>query len=118
MRLSKHFMRREFACRCGCGFDTVDAMLLTVLERIRGHFGHPVRINCGCRCPAHNRAVGGAPNSQHLVGKAADVVVDGISPDQVADYVDARWPDLGGLGRYRTFTHVDVRGHRARWDNR
>jgi len=118
MRLSEHFVRSEFACRCGCGFDTVDHMLIVVLEVVRNHFRRPVLINCGCRCPDHNRAVGGAQNSQHLVGKAADIVVDGISPDQVADYIDRIWPDLGGLGRYRTFTHVDVRGRRARWDNR
>ncbi len=115
MRLSQHFHRREFACRCGCGFDTADYLLILVLEAIRAHFGRPVRIHCGCRCPSHNAEVGGAPSSQHLYGKAADIAVAGIPPSRVADYIDQTWPNLGGLGRYPTFTHIDVRGHRARW---
>ena len=45
-----------------------------VLEPLRQHFGTPVVISSGYRCPALNRAVGGVPNSQHLKGEAADIV--------------------------------------------
>lgn len=46
-----------------------------VLEPLRQHFGTPVVISSGYRCPALNQAVGGVPNSQHLTGEAADIVM-------------------------------------------
>lgn len=79
--------------------------------------GHIVRVNSGCRCPAHNRAVGGMRNSQHLRGTAADIRIDGVDPDVVASHAEAI-DAFGGIGRYDTFTHVDVRERRARWDYR
>lgn len=72
--LSEHFDSSEFACRCGCGASKTDPALIEVLERIRAlAFTGGLRINSGRRCKRHNRAVGGATSSQHLVGKAADI---------------------------------------------
>lgn len=113
--LSQHFSRHEFACKCGCGFDTVDAALLATLERVRTHYDRPVTINSGCRCPAHNKAIDGSPRSQHMLGRAADIVVAGVMPNRVADFFDDH---PGGLCRYDTFTHVDSRGYAARQDFR
>jgi uncharacterized protein YcbK (DUF882 family) len=110
---SEHFSRAEFACRCGCGFDTVDYELLRVLEYIREHFGKAVTVNSGCRCPEHNLAVGGGANSQHLLGRAADIVVDGIAHELVHEL--AEQIEVGGLGAYDTFTHIDTRVGYARW---
>lgn len=116
-QLSPHFHRREFACRCGCGFDTVDAGTLAVLERVRTHFGQPVTITSGCRCAAHNRAVGGATHSQHRLGRAADIQVRGVTPATVADFIAEAVP-TASLGRYATFTHVDTRSTGpARWQS-
>lgn len=115
MKLSTHFSRSEFACNCGCGFNTVDTELLTVLEIIREHFDSPIKITNGCRCLARNAEVGGAENSQHLIGRAADIQIDGVEPIDVQDYIDQMWPDQYGLGRYGVFTHVDTRSTRARW---
>ena len=89
--------------------------LLDRLEAIRGHFGAPVRVTSGTRCPAHNDAVGGEPGSMHLIGLAADITVDGVKPAAVANWVEDTWQDKGGVGRYSTFTHVDVRLGMARW---
>ena len=116
MKLSAHFDRSEFACHCGCGFNTVDAELLTTLEIVRQHFDAPLTINSACRCSSHNEAVGGGSKSQHLIGRAADIVVEGVAPSEVADYIDQMWPDTYGLGRYNSFTHVDTRVARGRWD--
>lgn len=116
--LSHDFNRHEFACQCGCGFDTADALLVRILQDVRDHFGRPVHINSACRCPSHNQEVGGADDSQHLYGRAADIKVGGLHPNVVADYVEHRWPDCG-IGRYFTFTHVDTRTNGpARWDMR
>lgn len=116
--LSFHFSRSEFACRCGCGFDTVDHELIGVLEALRDRFGATVSINSGCRCATHNQAEGGSPKSQHLLGKAADVVVTGVLADKVADYLESAYPDKYGIGRYKGRTHIDVRAAKSRWDLR
>lgn len=116
--LSKHFSRHEFACRCSCGLDTVDVELLQVLEGVSVHFGAVVNIHSGCRCPARNASEGGADDSQHLVFKAADIDVAGVSADRVADYLDKTYPNKYGIGRYIGRTHIDVRRKKARWDFR
>lgn len=113
------FSRKEFACKCGCGYDTVDAELLQVLKRLKKHFkGKAVFIDSGCRCVQHNKKVGGASKSQHLFGRAADVRVAGVFPDAVAEYLLETYPGKYGIGRYRSFTHIDTRKVEARWDYR
>lgn len=107
--LSKNFSAQEFACRCGCGLCTVVDELVELLQHIRDYFGREVKLNCGCRCLRHNIDVGGAKKSQHLSGKAADIVVDGVSPSDVALFVSDTYQGKYGVGLYDTFTHVDVR---------
>lgn len=110
---SPYFLREEFACSCGCGFDTIDYELVKVLEAIRGHFDRPMKVTSACRCESHNRVVGGKSGSFHLKGRAADVQVEGIPPNVVAELADDL--GVGGLGRYETFTHIDTRHGNARW---
>jgi uncharacterized protein YcbK (DUF882 family) len=111
---SPHFSRSEFACKCGCGFDTVDFELIRCLEYIRHTFDAPVIISSGCRCQEYNAEIEGAESSFHLQGRAADIVVQGISPDSVHVLADSM--EVGGLGRYDTFTHIDTRSDYARWE--
>ena len=117
-QISQNFNELEFKCRC-CGRvhqKGVPLRLLTFLEMIRAHFNHvPVTINSSFRCVDHNRAVGGADHSQHLGGKAADIDVRGIHAFDVYDYCNDLINHGGGVGRYPNFTHIDIRGHYARW---
>ncbi len=78
--LTKRLSRSEFACRCGCGFDTVDHALPYILEEAADYFEDTIiravrvriHINSGCRCPEYNREIGGSEKSQHTLGRAAD----------------------------------------------
>ena len=114
--ISEHFSRGEFKCHCGkCACDTVDGELLDLLEAVRRYFKAPVTVTSGMRCVSHNITIGGKPGSQHLLGKAADIVVKGVEPDRVAAFAEGLLEFKGGIGRYQKFTHLDVRDAKARW---
>jgi uncharacterized protein YcbK (DUF882 family) len=119
--LSKHFDRAEFRCKgenCApsghgnCGQDTIDYELVIILEQVREHFKTPVIISSANRCAWHNQMEGGVSNSQHVVGRAADIKVKGVHPSDVAEFLEDK---ASGLGRYDTFTHLDTRENGARW---
>lgn len=114
----KFFRRREFECKCGCGFNTVDFELSEVMDDVREHFGEEVTITSGCRCKKHNKAEGGEDDSTHLIGQACDFRVKNVHADIVADYLEKKYPNKFGIGRYNGRTHIDVRLSKARWDKR
>lgn len=120
MKLSPNFSREEFACQCGCGFDTVDVQLLEVLQVLRDNVQAPITINSACRCQEHNKKIGGAKNSLHTKARAADIVVKDMGPNIVAEHVERIFKGMnitGGVGRYETFTHIDTRTNGpARWE--
>jgi hypothetical protein len=68
------------------------ALCVNVLEPIRNHFNRPVVISSGFRGPALNMATGGASNSQHCFGEAADIEVPGISNNELARYIALHLP--------------------------
>ena len=109
-----YFKRSEFKCKCGkCDCDAIDWVLFEVLMRVRDRFG-PTIINSGHRCPQHNLDVGGADDSKHLLGKAADIDVVNYSSTEIYDVLDYDYPDRLGLILYRNFVHVDSRRDKYR----
>ena len=121
-RLAPDFKVRELRCKDGTDTVMVDEALTVVLQCIREHFGKPVVITSGYRTAAHNASVGGAKSSQHLLGRAADIRVEGVSVEDVAAYAESLMPDRGGVGRYPVkagraagWVHVDTRADKARW---
>lgn len=113
MSASAHFTDAELACKC-CKANLCTDMLVNALETLRADLGVPVIVTSGYRCPDHNKAVGGEPNSQHVRGMAADVTVKGMTPDEVYE-VARKIPAFGGFGLASTFLHLDVRTTVARW---
>ena len=115
--LTRNFSGHEFACHCSCGGSDVVPELVERLQDLRDLVGHPIIVVSGYRCQAHNTAVGGATHSQHLLGRAADVRVKGMSTIEIkrlAETIDA-FRD-GGIGLYDAFVHLDVRPNGpARW---
>ena len=114
-QITPHFKVREFRCKDGSDAVFVSLRLAELLEQIRVHFGAAVTINSAYRTPNHNAKVGGTSRSQHLYGLAADIEVKGHSPAEVADYAEMLLAGSGGIGRYDSFTHVDVRQEKGRW---
>lgn len=116
-KLSTNFTVKEFACKDGSDAVLVAPRLVMVLQTIRDHFGTAVTINSGYRTPQYNAKVGGVAHSQHCYGTAADIVVRGKTPAQVAAYARQLMPDWGGVGVYakKGFTHIDVREAKADW---
>ena len=115
-KLSANFKVKEFACTDGSDPIFVDSDLVNVLQKIRTHFGKSITITSAYRTPSKNKAVGGQVYSQHLYGRAADIKVKGVSPKTVAAYAEKLLPKKGGIGIYSTFTHIDTRTTRARWN--
>lgn len=114
--LSANFRVREFACNDGSDPIFIAPELVEVLQKIRDHFKAAVTISSGYRTPAYNKKVDGATYSQHQYGTAADIKVKGVSPKTVALFAETLLPNKGGIGIYPTFTHVDVREVKSRWN--
>ena len=114
-KLSTNFAVKEFACKDGSDAVLVAPRLVMVLQSLRSHFCAAVTINSGYRTPQYNARVGGVTYSQHCYGTAADIVVRGKTPAQVAAYARQLMPDWGGVGVYDSFCHIDVREAKADW---
>lgn len=122
-QLSKNFKSTEFDCNgkgC-CTLTPIDPKLVEMLQKIRDNFKASVNLNCGFRCEKHNAKVSGASkNSQHLLGKAADIVVKGVHPVRVVRYIETIPEFAGRIGCYTWndkgdgFVHIDVRGTNSR----
>lgn len=133
--LSQHFKRHEFACKCGCGFDTADVLLIRALEvlalDIKAEYKGKVtvHINSGSRCIEYNEVIQKkadkdyvpySSNSQHLYGRAADfyVKVDGrrLKAKELYDRLNRLFPDRYGIGLYSNRVHLDTKtGKPRRW---
>lgn len=114
---SPHFDFAEFTCKCGCNRTKVSGELLAALEEIRESAGLAVIIDRGYSCPAHNAAVGGKPDSQHLEGNGADIRIPPLSLQAMYELaLKVQAFANGGIGVYDgKFLHVDTRQQKARW---
>ena len=109
--LSEHFSREEFACKC-CGtlpLNGISKALLEGLERLRVAIGNrPINVSSGYRCRARNFEVGGVPNSDHILGVAADICVEDMDVDELGSECKKIFDGVG-IYRYENFVHVDMR---------
>ena len=112
----KNFTPKEIACK-GTGELLVDYEAMDALQKLRDILGVPVTINSAYRSDSHNRAVGGAPNSQHRLGRAFDIrLTKAIARDKL--HVAAEAAGYRGVGDYNTFVHLDTRETKTTWDYR
>jgi hypothetical protein len=122
VQLSKNFNSYEFRCGlgspCACSTILIDDKLVEYLQKIRDHFGKSVSITSAYRCESYNKRIGGATGSYHSKGMAADIVVSGVSPTEVAKYAESI--GILGIGLYNTssdgyFVHIDTRTTKSFW---
>ena len=86
-----------------------------ILQPLRDHFGTPIRINSGYRCPELNAEIGGSKTSQHMEGRAADIDVPGKSPLEVAQaIVELDLPFDQVIHEFRAWVHVSYDPNRDR----
>lgn len=123
--MTKNFKIEEFECKgCSMPLEVYENIIKLVgqLQFLRDYTGRPIKINSGYRCPEYNKKIGGVKNSQHLLGKAADIKIQSLKPIEVykiiEELIEMGLMLQGGLGVYDTFVHYDIRKYKARWDAR
>jgi len=110
--ITRNFSRKEFACKCGCGFDDINICVVNRLQVVRDILQVPIIINSGCRCKSYNHKVGGKPLSLHMEGEAIDWTVEPEEKFMFAGKMLSGWS--GGFHQYSNFIHTDI-GRKRRW---
>lgn len=101
--------------------ENLRLLCVHVLQPLRDHLGYPLKVNSGYRCRSVNTHIGGARNSQHISGHAADIIDTyngngqllrtifhlGIPYDQVIDEFGLAWIHI-------SYNHNDNRFHKLR----
>ena len=123
--MTKNFSLKEFDSKDGSKMPSEVYLnivkLVGQLQFLRDYTGRAITVNSGYRSLEHNTKIGGSLSSQHLLGKAADITIEGLKPAEVYRLID----ELigmglmlqGGLGLYekKGFVHYDIRKTKARW---
>lgn len=124
-RITKNFKKSEFDCSSGAEMpDDVFSNVIILakqLQVLRDYLKSPIRINSGYRSKEYNKKIGGVSNSQHINGKAADIVVSNYNTKEVLNAIELliKRGDMlqGGVGFYDSFIHYDIRKTKVRWKN-
>jgi uncharacterized protein YcbK (DUF882 family) len=123
--ITKNISRHEIACKCGCGFDTIDYVTAYIVQSACDHFAKKLGVDrvylyitSACRCLIYNISVGGAEHSYHPKARAIDHTINGVKPQALYEYYDNKYPDQFGVGLYtkENFVHFDSRS--GRWRRR
>ena len=122
--MTKNFSKEEFDCNDGSKMPiNIYHNMVKVanqLQVLRNYIGKPIQINSALRSEEYNKSIGGVKNSQHIMGRAADIVIKGMTPIEVSkvieELIDKGDILQGGIGIYSSFVHYDIRGNKARWN--
>lgn len=121
--LTENFSLSEFQSKDGADMSSRVMSnirdLVISLQALRDYVGLPITVTSGYRSVSYNRSVGGVRKSQHILGKAADIQVDGYATHEIKNIIEEMIQngqmEQGGVGLYETFVHYDIRGTKARW---
>ena len=123
--MTKNFSKEEFDCNDGSEMPiNIYHNMVKVanqLQILRDELKKPIHINSAYRSEEYNASIGGVKDSQHIMGRAADIVIKGMTPIEVSEVIEdlIEKGDMlqGGIGIYSSFVHYDIRGTKARWNN-
>jgi len=136
MNLTSHFADFELRCQCKRHKEkplcNVAPRLLSLAEKVRDILKVPMIVTSCCRCPEHNKEVGGSPASKHICTQSQPARAMDFKPKNtppivaynaiVKAYRDGRLNELGGIGLYDWGIHIDIAkaadGHLRTWDYR
>lgn len=115
--LSKYFSASELKCRCRrkeCDALPIDPKFLQTLDTIREQYGIVMPVTSGVRCYYWNAKVGGFPKSQHLLGRAVDVL---IANKKIPKFLTiCKMNGITGVGVGDGWVHIDMRsGKNVTW---
>lgn len=119
MKISKNFTVGEFTrsdtaklldiCNDNLSEEVLENIKLLVdniLQPLRDSINRPIVITSGYRCPLLNTAIGSKPTSQHVMGQACDLKVNGMRPYDVAKRIIDLGLNFDQLILYDSFCHV------------
>lgn len=119
--LSDNFSNKDFTCKCpacrGGGEYKLHLGLVGILEMLASHFKKAPKVIVGFRCEESTEKLVGRKRSIHNMGKAAHIIIDGVSLAEIYNFA-REIPEIGGIGIYpsENFIHLDTRaGDRAEW---
>jgi zinc D-Ala-D-Ala carboxypeptidase len=101
-----YFKKEEFACKCGCGENTMQASTMQKLNIARELASIPFVVTSGRRCSTHNQWVGGKSESAHTKGHAADIRCRN-SRERFLIVDAALAAGFSRIGIAKTFIHLD-----------
>ena len=113
IKIARFFYLCEFQCPC-CNGVILHSDLLKRLNSLREAINRPIYINSGYRCEKENKRVKGVPGSFHRLGMAADIRAKDISVSDLIIYAEG--VGFNGIGKYKTFLHLDVRDTKYIWE--
>lgn len=91
----RYFTRTEFKCKCGGQYcdgypSEMQEAVVKIADAARAHFGRPAHVISGLRCRQWNAHEGGVANSQHMYGEAIDLRIDGVSAEELRQFVSTQ----------------------------
>ena len=116
MKLTENFSLSEFQCKSGAEMpaEVLENIkeLAKNMQVLRDHIGKPIQITSGYRSPDHNKKIGGAKASKHVLGMACDFKVKGVTPAEIIKDIEVLIMcdkmKQGGIGIYPSWVHYDI----------
>lgn len=112
-KVTPNFKVGELACKDGNINSKVILICKDYLQPLREKAGVPFSLTSAYRTEAYNKSIGGSPNSQHMLGKAFDIVwtvaLKKKFGTQEAFKKFCIENGVKGFGHYKTFVHIDWR---------
>lgn len=104
VQVSTHLHKKDIACKCGCGKNYLDPLLIDLLEKLALYFNRQILVYVGASCEKHHYVLN--CSIAHISGNAVDFSIPGVRSHDVADVLRGFTNECEIIS-YRTFVHVE-----------